>query len=48
MLHGAARTLVTGVALYALDRSGPHHEPPAAKMAVKLVALLVLSVLVRI
>ena len=46
MLHGAATMLVTGVALYAVDKSGLHHEPSAAKMAVKLGVLLVISALV--
>lgn len=46
MLHGAATMLVTGLALYAVDKSGLHHEPPAAKMAVKLGVLVVISALV--
>lgn len=46
MLHGAATMLVTGLALYVVDKNGLHHEPPAAKMAVKLGVLVVISALV--
>ncbi|GAA1952627.1 hypothetical protein [Catenulispora subtropica] len=46
MLHGAVTMLVTGVALYVVDKNGLHHEPPAAKMAVKLGVLVVISALV--
>ena len=46
MLHGAATMLVTGLALYAVDKNGLHHEPPAAKMAVKLAVLVVIGALV--
>lgn len=46
MLHGAATMLVSGLALYAVDKNGLHHEPSAAKMAVKLGILVVISALV--
>lgn len=43
MLHGAATMLVTGLALYVVDKNGLHYEPPSAKMAVKLIVLVVIA-----
>lgn len=45
MLHGAGTMLVTGLGLYAVDDNGLHHAQPAAKMAVKLGVLVVISAL---
>ena len=46
MLHGAATMLVSGLALYAVDKNGLHHDVDSAKIAVKLGVLVVISVLV--
>ena len=45
MLHGAATMLVTGVALYAVDKSGLHLDVNSTKLGVKLAVLVVISAL---
>jgi hypothetical protein len=46
MLHGALTMLVTGMALYAVDKSGLHKDVDTAKIAVKLAVLVVITGLI--
>ena len=46
MLHGAATMLVSGLALYAVDKNGLHEDVDAAKIGVKFGVLVVISALV--
>jgi hypothetical protein len=46
MLHGAAAMLVSGLGLYAVDKSGLHEDVNSTKIAVKLGVLVVISALV--
>jgi hypothetical protein len=46
MLHGAATMLVSGLALYAVDKNGLHHDVDSTKLGVKFGVLIVISALV--